>query len=170
MISVPTLAAIADTGSVTLTHNGNTVGTLAGSGATGFSYHDADALTIGTVAGGAIPTQVGVSSSGGSVEIMTGVTTVTGGLAIDSIVSAPSGTLNFRDYKGDITQTAEISAPSALIIADEGAVTLNHTANNLTTLAGYSNAPSGFGFVNSGALTVGVVSGSHGVLSFGTAP
>ncbi|WP_436143424.1 two-partner secretion domain-containing protein [Duganella sp. LjRoot269] len=170
VISVPTLAAIADTGSVTLTHNGNTVGTLAGSGATGFSYHDADALTIGTVAGGAIPTQVGVSSSGGSVEIMTGVTTVTGGLAIDSIVSAPSGTLNFRDYKGDITQTAEISAPSALIIADEGAVTLNHTANNLTTLAGYSNAPSGFGFVNSGALTVGVVSGSHGVLSFGTAP
>jgi filamentous hemagglutinin family protein len=169
-ISVPTLAAIADTGSVTLAHNGNTVGTLAGSGATGFSYHDADAFTIGTVAGGAIPTQAGVTSSGGSVEIMAGVATVTGGLTIGAIVSAPSGTLNLRDYKGDITQTAEISAPSALIIADEGAITLNHTANNLSTLAGYSNAPSGFSFVNSGALTVGLVSGSHGVLSFGTAP
>lgn len=169
-ISVPTLAAIADTGSVTLTHNGNTVGTLAGSGATGFSYHDADALTIGTVSGGAIPTQTGVTSSSGSIEIMTGVGVVTGGLSIDANISTPSGTINLRDYKGDISQNAAISAQSALVIADEGAVTLNNSANSVGTLAGYSNAPGGFSFVNSGSLTVGTVSGSHGVLSFGNAP
>ena len=169
-ILVPTLAAIADSGSVTLTHNGNTVGTLAGSGATGFAYHDADALTIGTVAGGAIPTQVGVSSSNGSIEITTGSASVSGGLTIDSIVSAPTGSLSLRDYKGDITQTAEITVPSALIIADEGAVTLTNTSNAVNFLAGYSNAPAGFSFVNSASLTVSAVGGSHGVFSFGSAP
>jgi filamentous hemagglutinin family protein len=169
-INVPALAAIADSGSVTLTHNGNTVGTLAGSGATGFSYHDADALTIGTVAGGAIPTQAGISSSSGSIDIMSGLAVTSGGLTIDAPLSAPSGILNLRDYKGDITQTAPISVPSALIIADEGTVALTNTSNSIGVLAGYSNAPGGFSFVNSGGLTVGTVSGSHGVLSFGNAP
>ncbi|MNS21482.1 hypothetical protein D3C72_532460 [compost metagenome] len=167
-ISVATLAAIADSGSVNLTHNGNQVGTLAGSGATGFSYRDSDALTIGTVAGGAIPTQVGVSSSSGSIEIMSGIGQVSGGLDIDGSLSAASGTINLRDYKGDINQTAAIYAPSALIIADEGAVTLNNTANSVNTLAGYSNAPGGFHFTNSSGLTVGTVGGSNGVISFGT--
>ncbi len=169
-ISVPTLAAIADTGSVTLTHNVNTVDTLAGSGATGFSYHDADALTIGTVAGGAIPTQVGVSSSSGAIEISSGLALVSGGLAINGPLSTPVGVLNLRDYKGDITQTAEITVPSALIIADEGAVTLTNTSNAISSLAGYSNAAAGFSLVNSTGLTVGTVAGSHGVLSFGSAP
>jgi hypothetical protein len=167
-ISVPTLAAIADTGSVTLTHNGNSVGTVAGSGATGFSYHDSDALTVGTVAGVAIPTQSGISSNNGSIEIIAGYGAVSGGLAIDAPIFAPSGTLSVRSYKGDITQTAAISALAASIIADDGAVTLTNSSNSLTQLAGYSNAAAGFSFVNSGDFTVGSVNGSHGVYSFGT--
>jgi len=168
VISVPTLAAIADSGSVTLTHNGNTVGTLAGSGATGFTYHDYDGLTIGTVAGGAIPTQVGVTSSNGSIEIMSGTGPATGGLTIDGQISAPSGSLYLRDYKGDISQTAAINALSASIIADEGAVTLNNNANTLSYLAGYSTSAGGFSFVNSSGFAVSTVYGSNGVLSFGS--
>jgi filamentous hemagglutinin family protein len=169
-ISVPTLAAIANSGSVSLNHNGNTVGTLAGSGATGFSFHDADALTIGTVSGGVITTQSGITSSGGDVNISSGVGGVSGGLAINAPLSAPSGVLNLREYMGDITQSAQLSTPAALIIADLGAVTLNNTSNSVTVLAGYSAAPSGFSFVNAGALTVGLVAGSNGVLSFNAAP
>jgi hypothetical protein len=169
-ISVPTLAAIAASGSVMLTHNGNTIGTLAGSGATGFSFRDADALTIGTVSGGVITTQSGITSSGGDINIASGVGGVSGGLSIDAPLSAPSGTITVRDYKGNITQSAPLSAPAALVIADEGAVTLNNTANSLSILAGYSNAPGGFNFINSGAFTVGLVAGSSGVVSFGAAP
>ena len=169
-ISVPTLAAIANSGSVTLTHNGNTVGTLAGAGATGFSYHDADALTIGTVSGGVITTQSGITSSSGDINIATGVGGVSGGLAIDGPLSAPSGVLNLREYMGDITQSARLSAPAAVIIADQGAVTLNNTSNSVAELSGYSNGPSGFSFVNAGALTAGTVAGSNGVVSFGAAP
>ncbi|MES2023997.1 MAG: filamentous hemagglutinin N-terminal domain-containing protein [Pseudomonadota bacterium] len=169
-ISVPTLVAIADSGGVFLTHNGNTVGTLAGSGAIGFSFHDSDALTIGTVSGGAIPTQSGITSSSGDIEISTGVGNVSGGLSIEAEISTPSGILNLRNYKGDISQSAAINALRALIIADEGVITLNNIANSVGTLAGYSNAPGGFSFVNSGAFTVGTVAGSSGVLSFGAAP
>jgi filamentous hemagglutinin family protein len=169
-ILVPTVAAIADTGSVTLTHNGNIVGTLAGSGATGFSFNNAEALTIGTVSGGAIPTQTGVASSGGDVNIVSGAATITGGLAIDAPLSAPNGVLNVRNYKDNITQTAPINASSALIISDEGSITLDNTANSVSTLAGYSNGYDGFSYVNAGGLTVGTVGGSHGVLSFGSVP
>ncbi|MEG1768183.1 MAG: filamentous hemagglutinin N-terminal domain-containing protein, partial [Comamonas sp.] len=170
-ISVPTLAAIADTGSVALTHYGNTIGTLAGSSALGFSFADADALRIGTVAGGAIPTQTGIMSSNGDINIVSGAATVSGGLAIDSALSAPSGKLNLRTYLGDISQSAALIAREALIIADDGAVTLNRSDNSLDVLAGYSNdSVGGFSFVNSGALSVGAVQGSHGVLSFGSAP
>jgi filamentous hemagglutinin family protein len=169
-ISVPTLAAIASSGSVALTHNGNTIGTLAGSGATGFSFHDADALTIGTVSGGVITTQSGITSSSGDINIVSGVGGVSGGLGINAPLSAPSGVLNLRDYKGAITQTAALNATSMLVIADESAVTLNNTSNNVSLLSGYSNDSSGFSFINSGAFTVGMVAGSYGVSSFGAAP
>ncbi|USX11601.1 filamentous hemagglutinin N-terminal domain-containing protein [Oxalobacteraceae bacterium OTU3CAMAD1] len=169
-ISVPTLAAIADGGGVVLTHSGNSVGTLAGAGATGFSYRDSNALTIGTVSAGAIATQSGITSSGGDIGIVSGVGNLSGGLAIDAPVSALSGVVNLRDYKGNITQSASLNAAAALIIADEGAVTLNNTSNSLTELAGYSNAAAGFSFVNDSGFTVGTVAGSNGVLSFGAAP
>lgn len=169
-IAVPTLAAVADGGGVVLTHSGNSVGTLAGAGATGFSYRDSNALTIGTVSAGAIATQSGVTSSGGDVGIVSGAGNVGGGLAIDAPLSALSGVVSLRDYKGNITQSAQLNAAAALVIADEGSVTLNNTSNSLTELAGYSNAAAGFSFVNASGFTIGTVSGSNGVLSFGAAP
>jgi filamentous hemagglutinin family protein len=169
-ITVPTLAAIASSGNMILSHSGNSVGTLAGSSDAQFTFNNAGALIIGTVSGGAIPTQTGVTSSSGGISISSGVGNSVGGMSINGAVSASSGMLNLRDYVGDITQSAPLGATQALIIADQGAVTLNNTSNSLGTLAGYSNGASGFSYVNAGALTVGTVSGSHGVLSFGAAP
>ena len=90
-------------------------------------------------------------------------------MSITGTVSAINGTVNLREYVGNISQTAPITAPNALIIADAGAVTLTNPINNVSTLAGYSNGGTGFQFVNGAGFAVGSVTGSHGVLDFGSA-
>jgi filamentous hemagglutinin family protein len=92
-----------------------------------------------------------------------------GGIKINASITAASGVLSLRAYgNGGIAQVQPIKVASLLAYADVGAVTLNNAANSVATLAGYTG--SAFSFTNSGALTIGTVSGSNGIRTNNAAP
>jgi filamentous hemagglutinin family protein len=84
------------------------------------------------------------------------------GIAIGGAVSAPEVVLTAT--KGDITQTAPITAGTLLVQADTlagQAVVLDHASNAAGTIAGRSTG--GFAYTDADALTVGTAGGVAGI-------
>jgi hypothetical protein len=161
----------------------NEVINLSGVSSSGsFAYAGATALTVSTVnaingvtSAGSVTLSSAVattitkpvaSGSNAAVSITAGNGLASGGLAINDTVTAGTGSLNLRDKMGNISQTAALTAGSALIISDQGSVTLSNPANSIGTLAGYANHSGGFNYFNAGALTISNVLGSYGAQNF----
>ena len=121
-----------------LVQAGNDVATVAGSSGTGtFRYRDATAVTIGalTGTGGGV---TGVSASGKDITIVAGAGGAAGGIAVNAIVNASSGTVRLQTSQGDITQAtnAAITAGALLANAANGSVDLGGSTNAVTSVAG----------------------------------
>ncbi len=90
-----------------------------------------------------------------------------GDVAFDGAVTASGGTITVTSG-GAVTQTAALEA-AALLLNGTGTFTLNHTGNDIGTLAGGADAsrPGSLSFTNSGALSIGSVSGTDGITASG---
>jgi filamentous hemagglutinin family protein len=101
-ITVPSLFAYADLGSVTLNNAGNNVGTLAGfagSAGTGFSFTNSNALTVGSVVT-SLGTSHGIATNNNPINL----SVASGNLTIDVDGSAP--TYGVKAITGDVTLAA----------------------------------------------------------------
>ena len=113
-------------------------------------------------ADGGIAVNNSIASTGGALSL---TSHSSAGITLNGSLSGTN--LSLRAYLGDITQpSGAITATSLLAYADDGAVTLANSSNNVGTLAGWSGVHgSGFTFSNYNNLIVDVASGSHGVIS-----
>ena len=149
-------------GSITLTQPANDVANLAGaSGGGTFSYRDASAVTVNTVADSAAVNVVGITTAGQDITVLGGA----GNLAINAAVNAGAGTVRLQNNGGNVTQDAltptQITAANLLANATGGSVLLPHAGNSVTSkVAGKTTgANSSFRFRNNGAITVDFVAG-----------
>jgi filamentous hemagglutinin family protein len=133
-ISVATLAASAPNGSVTLTEPTNSAsGSVAGVGRLGFSFVNSGTISIGTAG-----TVSGISSSDGTVALMT--------------------------TNGDIVQNnGPISAGSVSATASTGSVQLNDAGNAIGVIAGSSAQV--FSLTDTNGFVVGAVAGTGNIPS-----
>jgi filamentous hemagglutinin family protein len=88
-----------------------------------------------------------------------------GDLTLQAGVSTPSGTLTLQ-ATNSITHTASGFVSANSLLLGGGNVTLTHTSNNITTLAG--TGVGNLTFFNSGGMTIGTVGITSGITAAGT--
>jgi filamentous hemagglutinin family protein len=142
-------------GAYTLTNSGNSFATLASAATGAVNYVNSGALTVG-----AVNATTGITSGGSNVTL---ATNTSGTLTISNAISVGAGNLSLN-AAGAVTQSAAISG-TGLELLGAGPYTLTNGGNSFTTLA--SGATGAVNYVNSGALSVGVVNATTGVTSGG---
>ena len=115
-------------GSATLTTSGNNVGTLGAFAANGFSFTDANSLTV------AGPVNAGTGDL--TLQVTTGPLTLAGNLTA-------AGTTTLNALNGPISQTGGRIATAVLTGQSVGGTSLNSATNDIATLAGFTNSGSG---------------------------
>ena len=114
-------------GDTTLQNAANDVDAIAANNG-GFTYFtDVDALIVGTVAVDGM-TVTGIATTNDNAKLSVG-----NDLAINAAISLGTGDL-FLDVRGDVTQTAEITA-NALSMMIDGNTTLQNAANDVNFIA-----------------------------------
>lgn len=140
-LNVPNLR-ISATGPVALT-GGNTVGTLAGQGASAFAFTDTSALTIGTVEGVA-----GIADTGANVDLTAAGITESAGISAAGLRLQGTGTFALTSANavstlaGSVTGPVTFTAPGPLAVglllgtpglaSGGGDITLAVTSSSLT--------------------------------------
>jgi len=139
-ISVPGLLAISDFNTVTLNHSDNAVGTLAGYAGAGqnFSFTNASALDVGTVAG-----SFGVGAGWNNVSL----TALSGDLSISDTVygvNAGTGTASLSASSGSVTQAsgAKITT-SALTVSAANSISLSAGSNAVQSFSATQTSSAG---------------------------
>ncbi len=138
--------------SYSLLNSGNAFKTIASAATGDLSYQNSIVLSVGQV-----NTTVGIKSGGASVSLSGN------GLTIDSVIQVGKGNLTLNE-SGAVTQHAAISG-TGLELLGTGSYSLNTPTNSFTTIA--SAATGAVAYINAGALSVGQVNTTVGIVSSG---
>lgn len=141
------LQVSAFSGGIGLDDNGNSVGFFSGSALGDIHFHDAGALTLGSL-----------SSSSGLISI-----TSAGALTATQGISAATGVDLGGSSVSQTTGASIVSAGGLLVNAAAGSVALGDSGNSVGSFSGF--AAGDIGFYNAGNLTLGSLSASSGAVA-----